>query len=292
MARGEWKRVSQRRTCPACGRSDWCLYAGPDDAPTAAICARVESDRRVGEAGWFHRLRDDDRRAVRSVVVRGRQRSQATLVLDFGLFARECTQRLQPQELQMLASSLGLSFRSLQRLQVGWSARHRGYTFPMVDAAGDVLGVRLRLPSGRKLSVKGGREGLFRPADLDAVARLLVTEGPTDCAALLDLGFSAVGRPSCTGGVKLLVELVQAQRPAELVIVADGDAPGQRGAESLASVLVAYSRAVRVITPPSGIKDARDWKRRGATAEDMAAVIDVAPVRRLAIRTKAGRIRR
>ncbi|MCL4205538.1 MAG: toprim domain-containing protein [Pirellulaceae bacterium] len=290
MARGEWKRVSQRRPCPVCGRSDWCLYAGPDDAPTAAICARVERDRRAGEAGWFHRLRDDDRRAVRSVVVRGTQRPQATPVLDFGLFARECAERLQPQELQPLAGSLGLSVRSLQRLQVGWSATHRAFTFPMCDPARRVLGVRLRMASGHKLAVKGGREGLFVPIDLDIDDRLLVTEGPTDCAALLDLGFCAVGRPSCSGGVRLLIELVQAQRPAELVIVADGDAPGQRGAENLAAVLVAYSRAVRVITPPSGIKDSREWKRRGATAADVAAVIDVAPVRRLGIRTKVGRL--
>ena len=54
-----WQRVSRRRPCPVCQKPDWCLFTGGDDAPTAAICARVESDRRAGEAGWVHRLRDD-----------------------------------------------------------------------------------------------------------------------------------------------------------------------------------------------------------------------------------------
>jgi DNA primase len=154
----------------------------------------------------------------------------------------------------------------------------------MSDTAGRILGIRLRLAGGRKLSVKGGREGLFLPDDLDVDGRLLVTEGPTDCAALLDLGLSAVGRPSCTGGVNLLVELVRQRRRAEIAIIADGDAPGQRGAENLAAVLVAYCPAVRIITPPAGIKDAREWKRRGATAGDVAKIIDAAPMRKLEIR--------
>ena len=163
----------------------------------------------------------------------------------------------------------------------------------MTDAAGDVLGIRLRLPGGRKLSIKGGKEGLFLPEGIDADGPLLVCEGPTDTAALLDLGFSAVGRPIVRGGVKLLVELVRKYRPEGVAIVADADAPGQRGAESLAAVLLAYSVSVRIIMPPVGVKDAREWKRSGATAADVQAAIDAAPVRKLTVSTrirgKAGR---
>jgi hypothetical protein len=97
-------------------------------------------------------------------------------------------------------------------------------------------------------------------------------KAPPTAAALLDLGLLAVGRPSCTGGVRLLVELVKQRRPAEVCIIADGDAPGQRGAGNLAAVLLAYCPAVRIATPPDGIKDAREWKRRGATPADVAAV--------------------
>jgi phage/plasmid primase-like uncharacterized protein len=167
----------------------------------------------------------------------------------------------------------------------------------MSNTVGDVLGIRLRLADGRKLSVKGGKEGLFlpgpHPAPLpegEGTGALLIAEGPTDTAALLDLGFSAVGRPSCTGGVKLLVELVRKLPPSGVVIVADRDAPGQRGAASLAAALVAYCSEVRIITPPASVKDAREWKRSGATAADVQAAIDVAPVRKLrvSVRRKAG----
>ena len=34
---------------------------------------------------------------------------------------------------------------------------------------------------------------------------------------------------------------------------------------------------------PAGIKDAREWKRSGATAADVLAAIDAAPVRKLRV---------
>ena len=290
MTRGDWKRVSRRRPCPVCGKSDWCIYAGPDDAPTAVICPRTPSDQRAGEAGYLHIVRTDGptwpawrqtlRRAVRMVD------NPTGAAPDFAKLAADCCAAVRPDELQRFALSLGVTIESLRRLRVGWSRARRGWSFPMSDAGGRILGIRLRLAGGKKLSVKGGRGGLFIPSDLDvAGGQLLISEGPTDTAALLDLGLATVGRPSCTGGVKLLVELVKQRRPAETIIVADGDAPGQRGAENLAAVLVAYAAAVRVIAPPAGVKDARDWKRRGATAADVAAEIGAAPVRRLEIRT-------
>jgi hypothetical protein len=79
----------------------------------------------------------------------------------------------------------------------------------MMDVAGRVQGIRLRFSNGRKLAVRGGREGLFVPSGLAATNQLLICEGPTDTAALLDLGFAAVGRPSCAGGTRLLVELLR-----------------------------------------------------------------------------------
>ncbi len=290
-----WQRVTKRRPCPVCGKPDWCLYAGSEDSPTAAICARTESPRRTGEAGWLHVLRDDGptwapwrgtiRLAVRMMSEPGNGKP------DLDKLAADFRAGVRPEALDKLVVALGVSVESLRRLGVGWSAKNRAWSFPMHNAAGDVLGIRLRLPGGKKLAVRGGHEGLFIPEGFD-VARglLLIAEGPTDTAALLHLGFNTVGRPSCTGGVKLLVKVVQQHRPSGVVIVADVDAPGQRGAESLAAVLVAYCPMVRVITPPAGVKDAREWRRRGATAADVQAAIDAAPVRRLrvSIRRKAG----
>jgi hypothetical protein len=283
-----WQRVSRRRPCPVCDKPDWCLFTGDASNPDAAICARVESSKQCGESGWLHVLRDDGptwapwRRSIQ-VAVRKMSAAPAT---DFTEVATAAWAAAPPMAVARLAKSLGVSVPSLNRLDIGWLAKHRAWAFPMRSAAGDVLGIRLRLPGGKKLSIKGGKEGLFLPSlatDHSPLTTLLIAEGPTDTAALLDLGFDAVGRPSCTGGVKLLVELVRNLKPSGVVIVADADPPGQRGAEALAAVLVAYSQAVRIIAPPSGIKDAREWKRSGATAADVQAVIDAAPVRKLAV---------
>ena len=292
MIRGkrDWQRVSKRRPCPVCEKPDWCLYAGPDDSPEAAICARVESPKRCGEAGWLHRLRDDGpmwppwQRTMRRAVKMMAEGKPAGI--DFDRLAAECQAAVKPETFGRLADDLGLSVESLQRLSAGWSSEHGAWTFPMVGTGGRVVGIRLRLAGGRKLAIRGGREGLFLPAGIDPGGRLLVCEGPTDCAALLDLGFHAVGRPSCRGGVAHLVALVNRLWPADLVIVADADGPGQRGADALAAKLAAYVQAVRVITPPRGLKDARVWKRAGATRGDVQAAINAAEPRRLPVIVK------
>jgi len=206
--------------------------------------------------------------------------------LDFDDMAERFQAAMSAAALHGLADGLDVTTRSLRRLRIGWSSRAGAWAFPMSSAAGRVLGIRLRRPDGRKFSVKGGREGLFVPTDLNAGARLLVCEGPTDTAALLDLGFAAVGRPSCTGGVRLLVELTQERKTADVVIVADADGPGRKGSQNLASVLAAYSPTVRVIEPPVGINDARDWKRQGATRDDVLAVVEATPAMKLNISTQ------
>ena len=293
MTRGDAKRVSKARPCLVCGRGDWCLYFGPDDAPTAAICPRIESAKPVGSAGWLHRLRDDDWRPAGTIrrAVPMRPQPQDAGPIDFEELAGDFRAAVNSVDLQRLAAGLGLTVESLQRLRVGWAAGHRAWSFPMTDAAGQVLGIRLRRPNGSKFAVTGGHDGLFLPGDLpgDAGGRLLVCEGPTDTAALLDLGFDVVGRPSCTGGKQLLVELVRRRQPNEVIVVADGDGPGMRGAENLATALVAYAAAVRVITPPNGISDARQWKRAGATRRDVLNIINAAEVRQLSVQTRRRR---
>jgi len=276
-----WRRVSRPYPCPVCERPDWCLVTGRVEAPTAAICARIESAKRCGEAGWLHLLRDDDwrqRSRYRSVSI-----DAAAQPTDLAQFAHDCEAAFSPSCRELLACELGVSGDSLLRLRVGWCRSFRAYTFPMSDVGGNVRGIRLRAPSGRKWSVKGGHEGLFLAADLRVDELLLICEGPTDTAALFDLGFAAVGRPSCSGGVGLVVELLRNLQACEVAIVADGDLAGQRGATNLAAVLAAYSHRVRIVTPPAGVKDAREWRRRGATRDDVLAAIGGATAHQLVV---------
>lgn len=274
MSNEKMQRVSRDRPCPVCGKSDWCLVALDG---SAAICQRVKEGSRkgCGEAGYLHRLGDrhngHDRHRIgvkwrRSVTVGDGKEGQAR---DFGQMATECQSRLMDDRLQTLASSLGLSAQSLQRLRVGWDGH--AFTFPMFDDCGKTIGIRRRFPNGSKVSVKGGRNGLFIPADLAEVGPLLICEGPTDTAAALDLGFAAIGRPNCSSLVEMTVRAVRDHD--EIVVVADNDAVGRMGADRLASVLALCCPCVRIVHPPAGIKDLRQWFHANLTADVLQEVI-------------------
>jgi hypothetical protein len=244
-----------------------------------AVCMRVHSDHVQPGGGWFHRL--DGSQAAISPPPATPPIPPATRH-DLGIMAQSFASAMSPGRLQRLAQHLGVSAQSLERLDTGWDARRGVWTCPMRYPSMQVCGISLRPLMGKKFSMRGGTNGLFIPRDL-AGDHLFVCEGPTDTAAMLDLGFAAIGRPSCSGGVPLIVELLKAQRIKELTIVADGDEPGQKGAEQLARAARLYCVTVKTITPPLGIKDARAWKLAGATSRDVQRVVANAYARRLQI---------
>lgn len=269
----DFTRVSRSRPCPVCERPDWCLVSR-DEPPSRAICARMESPRRWKEAGWLHRLRDDDR-AARRRIERIVRLAPPTALPDLAGLASRYQAAVRPEHVARLAERLGVTVGSLRRLGIGWSGG--AWSFPMSDAAGRVRGIRLRLPGGRKLSVRGGKEGLFIPSGLTGAGPLLVAEGESDAAALLDLGAEAIGRPSCRGGTALVVEYLGAYPRGEVVVVADADAVGRAGAADLARALTPHCPRVRLLVPPA--EDARQWLRIGATpAELLDAIGAAAPV--------------
>ena len=180
-----------------------------------------------------------------------------------------------------LATSLGVAPDALRRLRVGWSAGRQATSWPMRNDAGEIVGVRLRDPAtGAKWSVRGSDgHGVFYDPDqvLNAPmgARVWIGEGPTDTAALLTLGFMAIGCPSSGVGGGFIASIGHRIRPAEWVIVADADPKGIEGAKRLQSDLVAVA-PVRIITPPTGCKDARAWLGLGAKRETLEADADAA----------------
>ncbi len=264
-------RVNARRPCPVCDRIDWCLVE-PDATgkPVAALCCRVQSPRLWGGAGWFHTLVHDYRRAPRPRCTLPQPAAATPAQLERRVrraqeaFSRDaCAHRL--------AQDLGVSRSSLERLGAG--VEGATLLFPMVDGKGTLLGARLRSAAGHR-SLKGSRNGLFAPRDLAQSERLYVAEGPTDTAALLTLRVAAIGRPCALGGADFVLDLVARSQPPEVVVVADADAPGRSGAVALATRLVLELRAVvRVVEPPAGCKDVRDWVRGGATSEDLQELV-------------------
>lgn len=242
----DYARVSKRAKCPICFHEDWCLISKDG---TSAVCARVESSRRMGDAGWLHVLSDPIPK--RSSLAP----TPLPVVRDLGSLASECMRKAGICMVMDLASQLKVMTTSLYRLGVGWDGS--AYTFPMQDETGRVVGIRRRMPDGSKLSVKGGHEGCFVPQGVigDQTDVVLLCEGPTDTAAALDAGFPAIGRPSCTGGTKIVVALLKGR---EAVIVSDDDGPGRAGAERLADALIDHRIACRIVLPRSG-KDLRAW---------------------------------
>ena len=287
-----WIRVSRRDVCPVCGRADWCLVA---EDGSAAICPRIESAKRCGEAGWLHRLADRPApwpaRSPWQIPIDREPKARAEEIA--ALSRRLQAEADKSRAIDRLGGELGLSLQSLIRFGVGWSFRDGFSSWPMFDHRGWIVGINRRFPDGTKKIVTGHRAGLYMPADLpEDLSRiegtLLVTEGATDAVAAMDLGVWAVGRFSCSHGIELLVKVVTRIRPAKLVPVGDADEPGQRGVECLASVLLAYVRQLKVIFPPSPHKDFRAWKRAGATFEELMHTVDAARARRLGVEVRQG----
>jgi hypothetical protein len=270
---GRWVRTSREHHCPVCDKPDWC---GISEDGRFAICMRVSSEVPTRNGGWLHRLLDDPIHST----LRIRPRPPAACDLE------DRAQQLVASALRLenaftaTAHVLGLDPTVLSAFSTGMLNEHT-LAFPMQNAAGKVTGIRYRHRSGRKWSERGGREGVFLPAGHPHGGHLLLPEGPTDAAALLQVGFDVVGRPNCVGGLHHLRPLATGH---DVVVVADNDGAGRSGADRVAENLLLVSRSVCTIAPPVEFKDVRDWiARGGADRSDVLALIHAAKPLKLAL---------
>lgn len=266
----DWIRARKDNLCPICERPDGCSVSADGKV---CCCSRIESDRLKGEpyqGGWIHRLDGDYKPKPLPKKKRGPLPDFSKLAMSF---INNCNEHL-------LAESLGVSPESLRRLQVGFNGKE--HTFPMKDENLRIIGIRTRSHRG-KFCVLGSKTGLFIPLDLTFKERLFLPEGASDTAALLTLGFEAIGRPSCMGGATILFKLLEKHRVPEVVIVADRDKPKKRpdgsvwrpgtdGAYRLAQTLKPLTGCLRTIKPPCN-KDVRDWVKDGCTAGAIISIL-------------------
>jgi 5S rRNA maturation endonuclease (ribonuclease M5) len=264
-----YKRVTRQAPCPCCGKPDWCLVATDG---TTAICPRTESAKRMGDAGYLHTIDPMKRDAIRRES-RKTLRMVTDSTIDFAGLWRMWMQATLTARVADLADELGVSRESLSRVGCARAESFNAWAFPMRSPNNTIVGVRLRGAEGRKFAVRGSRSALFIPRDLAGVGPLVVCEGPTDCAAMLDLGFDAIGRPDCQSGRTAIADLMRRMHARDVVIFADADGPGLRGAEMLAADLW---MPVRIVAPPRH-KDIRDWKCAGATRAAVESIIRAAP---------------
>lgn len=94
---------------------------------------------------------------------------------------------------------------------------------------------------------------------------LLIVEGASDVAAALDINMVAVGRPSNTGCLDKLSQLIAGR---DVVVLGENDAgAGKEGMEKAFEILRPNAKTISKLMPPEGIKDLRQWINQGISQE-------------------------
>ena len=284
----KWQRVTKARPCPSCSKPDWCAWA-----PSGELLAcerssspppgmRLVKPRNGGALFAFEEDASGDGRARWKRDMPDAEEEEPGR--DWHAVAKRFYSALDDGRLSELARDLGVHSQALRTLGVGWAGEEDlrelsaggkdwdkdypegAYTLPERNAVAKVIGLGLRTRDARKGFVSGARRGLVFSRALDkAQGMALVVEGASDTAAALTLGLPAVGRPSCSGGVDHLIELL---RGRDVLILGerdekpDGSWPGRNGAIRVAKKLeTAWRTPVRWALPPEGVKDLREWLR-------------------------------
>lgn len=251
-----WLRVNKKRRCPQCSRSDWCCYT--DDG--TVCCMRVRSETPMRNGGWLHRTGDPI-----PAYIPPPKPVRVERPPDLQTMWKRWESRTEFHHLDGFAMSLGVDTEALRATGCAWA--ETAWAFPMKNAAGEMIGIRLRDTAGRKWAVRGSHQGLFIP-QVETQSTLHLVEGPTDLAAALSLGLFAIGRPSCLGQENLILEYTRNQKVRRVVIITDNDEPGRRGAAKLQSMLPVMSC---VWLPPT--KDIREFLNAGGDRETIDASI-------------------
>jgi hypothetical protein len=272
----EWIRVNKNNPCPICGKPDWCLVA---EDGSVAICQRISdgSKRKIGEAGYLHKLTDDFRKA-RYVP---KHKPKPPPVVNWEKLTADYRKNL---DMVKAVDFFGLSAAALDDCLLGWDTVKKVHAWPMKDGRGNIIGIRLRTLDGKKFSVPGSKNGLFWPLSVkaDSDELLFFPEGPTDTATMLDLGLPPVGRASCGTGYQFIKTMIEHEN-RQTVVVSDKDTakytpdgkvfyPGYDGGLKLARSIKPFVRSVRLIKPPKH-KDIRAWYRDGCTRKAVMALV-------------------
>lgn len=281
---GGWKEC-RREPCPICGHKGWC---GVSDDGVVCHCMRVESPHPCASGGWMHFLVERPRRPSLPVA----PRRPTPRLLDMGVtmdgFRAEFESYRDGSDifdsLAAIGKDIRLSAASIDRLRVGRSAHYMCWAFPMLDAQGVCVGIRLRrYGSSDKFSVSGSRDGLFYDPDLEPAEtyadgvngrEIVVVEGATDTIAGYELGLPCVGRSSCWTGGDLIRGLCARLGVSRVTIVTDYDEPKARpdgtlyqpGIDGACRLAKSLGRCWRIVTP-LGAKDLREWYYKGLTSE-------------------------
>lgn len=257
-------RVSKANKCPLCLKDSWCLLGSMGDV---VLCMRVQSQRPKtladGTVGWIH-MRDG--KALPPV---RKYEERPAPVLNAALKLASWSRSVLNGSVKDFAVSIGVSSDALFSLGCQPAPYHKTFAFPMRDGNNNIVGIRLRHENGKKWAETGSHQGLFIP-QCESKREIILTEGPTDCAAALTIGMYGIGRPTCSGGINDLKLLVKRLKIRRATIIADCDTdrvhketgavsnPGISGAHGLSQHL---EIPTRIVTLPT--KDLRSFVQQG-----------------------------
>src|SRR5258705_267491 len=186
---------------------------------------------------------------------------------DWKAEAERCSAAITTAQRDEVASQLGVhpdalvaigvgiaGAADLRQWKAGGSSRSESYpefayTFPERYANGQIVGLSLRAPDGRKGFPSGASRGLIVPTTLpDRLDPILFVEGATDAAALESLDIGSIARPSAASGAGIAPRTPEGREPLAVGgndEKADGSWPGRDGARAIARAIAA-SRKKRV----------------------------------------------
>lgn len=179
----------------------------------------------------------------------------------------------------VFARVIGVRLSALVALGAAWAPEYKAWAFPMQNADGNVIGIRLRNMRAFKWAVNGSLQGIFvpkiKPNESEKIA--LLPEGPTDVCAALSLGLYAIGRPTCQTGNEMLGPCLRRLGISRAIIVQDNDDKKYRSKQDEKGFYPGIDGALKckkelgmpsvIWTPPSPIKDLREFKNKGGTVE-------------------------
>ncbi len=275
-----WIRVSRKKPCPICGRTDKACAISSDGA--VAICTQEPSDKLCGEVfagGYLHVINKSIGARICKMFTR---REPKIPPKEWHKKMLEHCYLMTRVHWSIIHEELGLSTMVMARYFVGYYPHHiPAFTFPMWTGSGRLCGIRIRAANGDKWSIKGSQNGLFVPTGLTGESPLLICEGCTDPIAGTEMGFDSIGRASCSTGYQDIRTFLRKHSYSQVIIVSDNDLPkkrndgswwypGQEGARKLHDRLK-RNWNVKIIKPP--VKDLRLWYNQRAKRHDLLELI-------------------